>query len=283
LLNFTTFPESAGLSGGGGWSGLLLGSVFLTFKICVATLALFAFVELLAHNSLLCCNFCDYCFRTMKRFMHRFNIYLLASVLLAVGCSTSKSRFSKEEQSTIRLYLEGSRADASGTGTVLVGQERIPVTIEREPFLMEDDLRRVVMVNDPGPNGGSSIELIFNEHGALMLDMLTTANKGKHIVVFSQFPHPGYKAPKQPKKPKKTDSDDDDTKMEDIQAAIPATPPENEAGQPRMSGWLAAVQIHGRNPSGIFRFSPDASPDETARIVRGLKNVLAYEKSVGRN
>jgi hypothetical protein len=218
----------------------------------------------------------------MNRYMHRFNIYLLASVLLAAGCSTPKSRFSKEEQSTIRLYLEGNRADASGTGTVLVGSERIPVTIEREPFLMEDDLRKVVMVNDPGPNGGSSIELIFNEHGALMLDMLTTANKGKHIVVFSQFPHPGYKPPKQPKAPKKSDSDDDD-KMEDIQAAIPSTPPENEPGHPRMSGWLAAVQIRGRNPSGIFRFSPDATPDETARIVRGLKNVLAYQKSLGRN
>ena len=218
----------------------------------------------------------------MKRFMPRFNIYLLASVLLAVGCSTSKSRFSKEEQSTIRLYLEGNRGDASGTGTVLVGRERIPVTIEREPFLMEADLRKVVMVNDPGPNGGSSIELIFNEHGALMLDMLTTANKGRHIVVFSQFPHPGYKEPKPPKAPKKSDSDDDD-KMEDIQAAIPSTPPETEPGHPRMSGWLAAVQIRGRNQSGIFRFSPDASPDETARIVRGLKNVLAYEKSLGRN
>jgi hypothetical protein len=54
----------------------------------------------------------------------------------------------------------------SGTGTVLVTQERFPVTIEREPFLTEDDLRKAVMVNDPGPNGGYSIELVFNEHGA---------------------------------------------------------------------------------------------------------------------
>ena len=46
----------------------------------------------------------------------------------------------------------------------------------------------------------------------------------------------------------------------------------------RTSAWLAAVLIRERDPSGIFRFSPDASRDETARIVRGLKNVIAYDK-----
>ena len=72
--------------------------------------------------------------------------------------------------------------------------------------------------------------------------------------------------------------------MEDLQAALPASQPEMELpGQPRASGWLAAVQIRERIPSGIFRFSPDASREETARIVRGLKNVLAYEKSLGRD
>jgi hypothetical protein len=188
--------------------------------------------------------------------------------------------FAKKEQSTIRLYLEGNRADVAGTGTVLVTRHRFPYTIEREPFLTEDDLRKVVMVNDPGPNGGYSIELIFNEHGALMLDMLTTANKGRHIVVFSQFPHPGYKPPKEKKKPKKSDSDD----MEHGRHIRPPSPRATGIGKARparASGWLAAVLIRERNPSGIFRFSPDASREETARIVRGLKNVIAYEKSLG--
>jgi hypothetical protein len=203
--------------------------------------------------------------------------------LWAAGCASyrEKKNFAKEEQSTIRFYLEGNRADVTDTGTVLVTRERFPMTIEREPFLTEADVRKVVMVNDPGPNGGCSIELMFNEHGALMLDMLTTANKGRHIVVFSQFPSPDYKAPKQ-KKPKKSDSDDNT--MEDIQAVIPTAQPETELpGQLRTSGWLAAVKIRGRMAGGLFRFSPDASREETARIVRGLKNVLAYEKSLGRD
>jgi hypothetical protein len=222
----------------------------------------------------------------MKSYVHRFNIYLaLASLFLTAGCASYRKAkdFSKEEQSTLRFYLEGSRADIGSTGTVLVTRERFPMTVEREPFLTEADVRKVVMVNDPGPNGGCSIELMFDEHGALVLDMLTTANKGRHIVVFSQFPHPGYKPPKEKKKPKKSDSDDDNG-IEDIRVALPASLPELEIpGQPRVSGWLAAVQIRGRIPSGIFRFSPDASREETARIVRGLKNVLAYEKSLGRD
>jgi hypothetical protein len=220
----------------------------------------------------------------MKSYARRFNIYLaLGALFLAAGCSSyrEKTSFAKGEQSTIRLYLEGNRADVSGTGPVLVGLQRYPYTVEREPFLKEDDVRRAVMVNDPGPDGGCSIELTFNEHGALMLDMLTTANKGRHIIVFSQFPHPGTKQPKAKKVPKKS-SDDNGSGMEDLQAPLPAAQPELETpGQSRASGWLAAVLIRGRNPSGIFRFSPDASREETARIVRGLKNLIAYEKSLG--
>jgi len=219
----------------------------------------------------------------MKSYVHRFNIYLaLSSLFFAAGCASHREKvsFAKGEQSTIRLYLEGNRGDIGGTGTVLVGQERLPFTVERAPFLMENDLRKAVMVNDPGPNGGVSIELTFNEHGSLMLDMLTTANKGKHIIIFSQFPLPGTKPPKEQKKPKKSDSDDNG--IEDIQTPLPAAQPELEMpGQPRNSAWLAAFQIRGRNPSGIFRFSPSASRQETARIVRGLKNLIAYEKAIG--
>jgi hypothetical protein len=219
----------------------------------------------------------------MKSYMIRFNIYLLAPLFFVAGCSTEKSRFAKSEQSTMRLYLEGTSTDAVSTGTVLVGRGRYPMSIEREPFLKEDDLRKVIMLNDPGPGGGCTIELVFNEHGTLLLDMLTTANKGRHIVVFSQFPHPGYKEPKPPKNTKKSDSDDD-AGIEDIREPMPSAAPEMETSDhPRFSGWLAAVKIRDRIPSGVFMFSPDASRDETARIVRGLKNLLAYEKSLGRN
>jgi hypothetical protein len=213
----------------------------------------------------------------MKNSFHKFNIYLALSALLcSAGCGTYQKNkdFAKQEQTTMRLYLEGNRGDEAGTGTVLVTRERFPLVVDRAPFLKEDDLVGVDMINEPGPDGGFFIELHFNEHGALLLDMLTTANRGKHIVVFSQFPHPGAKAPKQ-KKVKASNLEE----QEDLQEKLPAEQPELEkAGEGRTSAWLAAVLIRERDPSGIFRFSPDASRDETARIVRGLKNVIAYDK-----
>ena len=93
----------------------------------------------------------------MKSCFHKFNIYLaLASFLLAAGCGTyrKEKEFAKGEQTTVRLYMEGNRGDVAGTGTVLVTRERYPLTVEREPFLKEDDLLSVQMINEPGPNGG---------------------------------------------------------------------------------------------------------------------------------
>jgi hypothetical protein len=216
----------------------------------------------------------------MKSYVRGFNIYLaLASLFLAAGCSSwSKAgRFAKQEKSTIRFYLEGNRTDTSDTGTVLVTRERIPYIIQREPFLTEADLTKATMVEEPGPNGGYAIELVFDDHGALMLDMMTTANRGKHIVILSQFPPPAEENPKGDTKPKKSD----DTSDMQMRETLPDTHPELERpGHPRTSGWLAAVLVRQRNPSGIFRFSPDASHDETARIVRGLKNVITYERAL---
>jgi hypothetical protein len=216
----------------------------------------------------------------MKSNTNGFNIYLaLTCLFLVAGCASKSSKFAKNEQSTLRLYLEGNRGDPSTTGTVLVTRQRIPYTIDREPSLTEADLRKAALLEEPGPNGGYAIQLVFNEHGALLLDMLTTANKGRHLVVFAQFPPKGYKAPKAKRAPKKSE---DDNSMEDLQATLPPSQGQLEApGQPRASGWLGAVLIRGRNPSGMFTFSPDASREEAARIVRGLKNDIAYAKSVG--
>jgi hypothetical protein len=208
----------------------------------------------------------------MKTWFGGFNIYFaLAAVFLAAGCGSvvHDVSHSKKEQTTIRLYLEGGRADSGAIGKVQVTREKDLFMVEREPFLTEADVTKAVLVDDPGGDGTYSIQVAFNDHGTLLLDMITTGNKGKHIIVFSQFPIPGQK---QPKIQKKKHNDDDDT-----DEPPPAPPPESP-GKPRQSGWLTAVLIRDRNSSGIFRFTPDASHDEGARIVRGLKNVIAQTK-----
>jgi hypothetical protein len=213
--------------------------------------------------------------RNMKTWFRRFNIYLaLAAVFPAGGCFSAMHEVthSKKEQTTIRLYLEGARADSGTIGKVMVTRQKIPFMINREPFLTEADVTKAVLIDDPGGDGSYSIQLAFNDHGTLLMDMITTGNKGKHIIVFSQFPIPGQK---QPKPPKKKHSDDDDDN--DADQPPPAPPPE-APGKPRQSGWLTAVLIRDRNSTGIFRFTPDASHEEGTRIIRGLKNVIAESK-----
>ncbi len=210
----------------------------------------------------------------MMTWLCRFNIYFaLATLILAAGCNSVAYdvTHSKKEQTTIRLYMEGTRADTGTIGKVLVTRQKIPFIVVRDPFLTEADVTKAVMVDDPGGDGSYSIQLAFNDHGTLLLDMITTGNKGKHIIVFSQFPIPGQKQPKV-KKQKHDEFDDDDT------AQPPPAPPPETPGKPRQSGWLTAVLIRDRNSSGIFRFTPDASREEGARIIRGLKNVIAESK-----
>jgi hypothetical protein len=211
----------------------------------------------------------------MKRWRRSFNIYFaLVCLALAGGCAAirevKKETSPKKEQSTIRLYLEGQKADRTSTGTVLVTRGKIPFTVEREPFLDEGDLAQASIVNDAGGEGGYSIQLTFNDHGTLLLDMYTADNKGKHIIVFSQFPTPGQKAHQAKKK---TDDSDDADLVEPSTIEPPAG-----ANATRQSGWLAAVLIRQRISNGLFRFTPDASRAEGNRIVRGLRNVIGKEK-----
>ena len=201
----------------------------------------------------------------MKSPSRCFNIYLaLAAALVVAGCGTSDPSKSKKEQTTFRLYMEGSRHDYSSTGVVLVTREKIPFVVEREPFLTEADIKKATLVEDPGGDGSYTIQITFDDHGLLMLDMMTTANKGKHLIVFSQFPPPGEKQPKVKKKNRDSDDDSDD------QPPPEAAPPPPDPNKPRESAWLTAVLIRDRNPSGVFRFTPDASHAEGVWIVRGL-------------
>ena len=202
----------------------------------------------------------------MKSLDRSFNIFFaIVCLVLAAGCSTSSSKPNpKKLQSTIRLYLEGQKADKTTAGTVL--------TVERDPFLDESDVSKVAIVEDP--DGTFYIQLGLNDHGTLLLDMYTASNKGKHIIVFSQFPTPGKKAEKPKKDNKKSDEADDS----DLVEKPMGQPKPEKADKPRESAWLAAVLVRSRISNGLFRFTPDVSRTECNRIVRGLRNVIAKNK-----
>jgi hypothetical protein len=211
----------------------------------------------------------------MKRRHRSFNIYFaLVCLALTGGCALLNEVAPKKEQSTIRLYLEGQKADRTTAGTVFVTSNKFPYTVQRDPFLTEADLSKASIVNDPGGSGSYSIQLVFNDHGTLLLDMYTADNKGRHIIVFSQFPTPGLKTHRAKKKT-------DDTEDEDLLETKPLPPSDTPSGTtngtPRQSGWLAAVLVRNRISNGMFLFTPDASRHEGFRIVRGLRNIISKE------
>lgn len=154
--------------------------------------------------------------------LFRFNAYLLFAALFCVGCET----FRKKEASTIRFHLEVNE-DASRRSSPVPVYRANPMTVnvQNSPFLSEAHVSKASVVD---AMGAFQIMIQFDRRGTWILEQYTTANKGKHIAIFSQF------------------------------------------GQAR---WLAAPEITKRIADGVLVFTPDATREESERLVKGLNNV----------
>ena len=175
-----------------------------------------------------------------------FNVYLLLAIILsacatdgAKGKKNGRTKEEKKELAAIRFHLESFPDGTGHNGPVLVMQQKI--NVDREPFLSEADIVDAAVVENVG---GFGVQIFFDSHGAMLLDMTTTSNKGKRIVVLTQYPNP---------KPQK-----------------------------QFSRWVAAPMITKRVANGVLAFTPDLSREEANRIVRGLKNVVLKAQKASR-
>jgi hypothetical protein len=118
--------------------------------------------------------------------IQEFNNYLLALVaaLLAWGCASAGGNKGKEA-STLALFLETNPDEGKRTAVApVVRASPVMVTVDRTPFLNERNLLEAALVDVPY---GFAIQVKFDAHGTLALDMVTSANKGARIVVYSLF------------------------------------------------------------------------------------------------
>ena len=166
-----------------------------------------------------------------------FNTYLLATALL-LGCKSAQekmdsaeARKQKKELSTIRLHLETSGETASRVSAVPI-LRAAPMLINVDPSSFLDE-RDVLSAKVADHMGSFVIQIQFNEHGILVLDGVSVANKGKRVAIMSEF------------------------------------------GDTR---WLAAPVLSRRITDGVLIFTPDATREESIRIVRGLNNVATKIK-----
>jgi hypothetical protein len=127
----------------------------------------------------------------MKIRWSAFNLFLLVAILLA-GCKSAQekidaaqARRQKKELTALRLHLEAGRGDPSRTQSVPISRTTpILVNVEKDSFLDERDIARASLADYMG---GFVIQIQFNDHGTLVLDTISSANKGKRIAIMADF------------------------------------------------------------------------------------------------
>ena len=75
--------------------------------------------------------------------------------------------------------------DSSGrNGLVEVGHQKIRYNVDRDPFLLEDDVATASIVESLGT---FAVQILLTSHGTLLLDMNSSSNKGRHMAMLTQF------------------------------------------------------------------------------------------------
>jgi len=123
---------------------------------------------------------------------NRFNTYLLLAFGLAVaaGCR-SPHNDSKKQFSHLALYQEASRDPSGGTEVVTVHKDPlIQLRIKQAPILTEAHVEKASLLDTMG---GFAMSIQFDRQGSWLLEQYSSAIRGKHIAIFSQFVPKGEK------------------------------------------------------------------------------------------
>lgn len=95
-------------------------------------------------------------------------------------------RESRKEESVVQLFREAEADIGNQTAIIQVMRsEPVAVRIYKRPFLDSTELVDAVVADAVG---GFVIQLQFSAHGALVLEQVTTANRGSRIAVYGMFP-----------------------------------------------------------------------------------------------
>jgi hypothetical protein len=116
----------------------------------------------------------------------RFNTYLLlAGVALGfAGCEMMQSS-KNSEISTFRVHLQVNPDGTKGNEPVPVFREKpVLININKQPFLSEINVTTAKLVE---AMGGFSMQVQLDRQGMWLLEQYTIANRGMHLVIFSQF------------------------------------------------------------------------------------------------
>ena len=160
----------------------------------------------------------------------RFNTYLfLLAVALSVGCKTAEERRRDKAITTFRLHLETNRGDTRSDAIVEIAGAQLYVN--NSPFLDETSVTNAAVVDTR--DGGFAIQVQYDRHGTLVLDVVSTENRGRHLAIFTQF----------------------------------------GPGKLEQKRWLGAPYIGSSITGGVLIFTPNSTRAEAEQVVQGLNNV----------
>jgi len=160
----------------------------------------------------------------------RFNTYLfLLAVVLSAGCKTSEERRRGKAITTFRLHLETNQGGTDSTAVVEIAGAQL--SVNNSPFLDETSVTNAAVVDTR--DGGFAIQVQYNRHGTLVLDTVTTENRGRHVAIFTQF----------------------------------------GPGKLEQKRWLGAPYIGTSLTGGVLIFTPNSTRAEAEQVVQGLNNV----------
>ena len=160
----------------------------------------------------------------------RFNTYLfLLAVVFCVSCKTSAERQRGKVVATLRLHLETYQAAIDSSAVIEIAGAQLAVN--NAPFLDESSVTNAAVVDTR--DGGFAIQIQYNRHGTLVLDTVTTGNRGRHFAIFTQF----------------------------------------GTGKLELQRWLGAPYIGTSLKGGVLIFTPNSTRAEAEQVVLGLNNV----------
>jgi len=174
----------------------------------------------------------------MKFCVSRFNVNLVLAlgVGLLTACHAIKESQKKEAVSTFQVFIE-TRRDPDRSQTVKVGRDQpISFSIEKAPFVSEKNVKEAKVI---GEVGGFALQVQLDRPGSWLLEQYTTANHGKHLVIFSQF----------------------------------SAPPDETLNEGR---WLAAPRITLNITNGLLSFTADVTRAEADHLALGLNHVAKH-------
>jgi len=121
----------------------------------------------------------------MNFYVRRFNLYLLVLLvaLAAGGCAWGKKKI--EKVGAIRVHIEAPAVVAGKTETVKVLRSQpVLIVLDNDPVVTERNIIAATLLETPG---GFSVRVKFDETGSWMIEQATSANPGKHLLIYGQW------------------------------------------------------------------------------------------------